>query len=91
MQSIYATLVTDPLQFALSTRVMIQMVITKQFGLCLSVRSVGRLLAQLGRTCQRPLFRAYQQYPVLGQQWRRARPPGDSGLGEARVGADLLW
>jgi hypothetical protein len=37
----------------------------------LSVVSVGRLLAQLGITCQKPLHRALEQDEALVQQWLR--------------------
>ena len=50
----------NPLQyrfeFALWTRDMIQVLLREQFGLRLSLSSVGRLLRQLGVSCQRPLF-----------------------------------
>ena len=44
-------------------------VIVKRTGVRLSLVSVGRLLAQLGLTCQRPLWRAYQQNGSGVQQW----------------------
>ena len=72
---IYRTVVEkDPLQmkfsFALWTRPMIGVIIKKQFGIKLSDTSVGRLLRQLGLSCQKPLFRAYQKNPELIEQWK---------------------
>jgi transposase len=40
---------------------MIGVLLREQFQLKLSLASVGRLLKQLGLTCQRPLFRAMEQ------------------------------
>jgi transposase len=63
----------DPTQFkfpyALWTRAMIAEVIRRYLKVRLSITSVGRLLAQLGLTCQRPLYRAYQQDPVSVARW----------------------
>ena len=56
--------------FALWTRAMIAIVIQGQFGIKLSDASVGRLLRQLGLSCQKPLFRAYQKSPEAVEQWR---------------------
>lgn len=36
----------------------------------LSESSVGRLLRQLGFSCQKPLYRAYQQNPEVVEQWK---------------------
>ena len=64
----------DPRQlkfaFALWTRSMIAALIKQQFNLKLSKTSVGRLLHQLGFSCQKPLYRAYQRDPGLVQQWK---------------------
>ena len=43
---------------------MIQELIFRQFGMRLSVVSVGNVLGKLGMSPQRPLYRAYQQDPV---------------------------
>jgi transposase len=74
LQWIFRTVVTkNPLQlrfpFALWTREMVQELIERKYGIRLSVVSVGRLLKKLGLSCQKPLMRAFQQDPVLVQQW----------------------
>jgi transposase len=50
-------------EFALWTWEMVREVIRREFGVSLSVVSVGRLLRKLGMSPQRPLHRAYQQNP----------------------------
>jgi len=72
---IYRTVVdNNPLQlkfaFALWTRSMVAVLIRRQFGIKLSEASVGRLLRQLGLSCQQPLFRAYQKNPEAIEQWK---------------------
>jgi transposase len=65
----------NPLQlkfsFALWTRSMVARLIHKQFGLKLSESSVGRLLRQMGFSCQKPLYRAYQQDPEAVEVWKK--------------------
>jgi len=65
----------DPIQlrfsFALWTRSMVTHLIHKQFNLKLSESSVGRLLHQIGFSCQKPLYRAYQQDPEAVEHWKK--------------------
>jgi transposase len=65
----------DPIQlkfsFALWTRSMVTRLIHKQFGIKLSETSVGRLLRQMGFSCQKPLYRAYQQDPEAVEHWKK--------------------
>lgn len=65
---------SDPRQlqfeFALWTREMVRELIRRQFGVALSVVSVGRVLRLLGLSPQRPLWRAYQQDPAAVARWK---------------------
>ncbi len=64
---------TDPRRykfpFPLWTRNTITALIDQRYAIRLSAKSVGRLLAQLGITPQKPLWRAYQQDPARVRQW----------------------
>jgi transposase len=85
---------SNPLQhrfeFALWTRQMIRILLWEQFRLRLSLSSIGRLLAQLGLTCQRPLFRASEQDALQVQRWRQDDYPLIRALArEAK--ADILF
>jgi transposase len=62
-------------EFALWTRETIQLLLQEEFQLKLSLASVGRLLKQLGLTCQRPSFRAMERDPQRVQQWRQQDYP----------------
>jgi transposase len=70
---------SDPRQykfaFALWTRNAIGTLIYQRYGIRLSANSVGRLLAQLGITPQKPLWRAYQQDPERVRQWVQEEYP----------------
>ena len=85
---------SNPLQhrfeFALWTRQMIRILLWEQFRLKLSVWSIGRLLAQLGLTCQRPLFRASEQDGVRVRRWRENDYPLIRSLAR-QAQADILF
>lgn len=56
-------------EFALWTREMIQKLIKDKFAIKLSLKAVGRLLGQLGITCQKPLYNAIQKDESLVKNW----------------------
>jgi transposase len=95
MKWIYDTVtLRNPLQykfeFALWTRRMIQVVIRERFEVKLSLASIGRLLAQMGLTCQKPLMRAFQQNPALVEKWLKEEYPGIRTRAK-RIGAEIFF
>ncbi len=88
MSRLYGLIVgQDPRQmqfeFALWTREMIREVIRREFGVRLSVVSVGRLLRKLGLSPQRPSHRAYQQSSEAVDRWKREEYPAIRAQAEA--------
>jgi transposase len=69
----------DPRQLsfglALWTRGMVQELIFRQFGVRLSLVSVGRTLAGLGLSPQRPLYRSYERDPEKVRKWKEETFP----------------
>jgi len=95
MKWLYETVTgKNPLQFrfefALWSRAMIRTLLREKFSLELSVTSVGRLLRQMGLSCQRPLFRATEQDPARVRRWRETEYPAIRELAK-RTGARVFF
>src|SRR5512142_2296969 len=84
----------DPRQlsfgFALWPGEMVRDLVRREFGVALSVVSVGRLLRKLGLSPQRPLWRAYQQNPEAVDRWKREQFPAIRAQAAAAAGA-TIW
>jgi transposase len=69
----------DPRQygfdFGLWTRQLVAALVEERFGLALGVTAVGRLLAELNITPQKPLRRAYERDPEAVARWERETYP----------------
>jgi len=92
---IYQTVtLKNPMQlrfpYALWTRAMIRTLIWRKYRVRMSLASVGRLLAQLGLSCQRPLRKAFEQDPALAKQWVSREYPRIRAWAK-REGAEILF
>jgi len=84
----------DPRQygfdFGLWTRRIVAALIEERFGVRLGVTAVGRLLAELDITPQKPLRRAYERDPVAIERWKREEFPRLRARAK-RVGAKIFF
>lgn len=62
-------------EFALWTLGLIRELVRQHFGKTLSVGAMSRVMKILGFSVQRPLYRAWQQDPVLVERWRKEEFP----------------
>jgi transposase len=95
LRKIYDLVVgSDPRQlefeFALWTREMIRELIRREFGVAMSVVSVGRMLKALGLSPQRPLWRAWQADPDKVAAWKSTEYPKIAAEA-ATVGATVYF
>lgn len=79
------------LDFGLWTRAVVSELIARQFGITLSLASVGALLAKLGLTPQKPLQRAYQRDPQAIERWQREIYPAIARQAKAEGGEIFFW
>ncbi len=63
------------LDFGLWTRQIVSILIKQKFAVCMGVTAIGRLLAKMGLTPQKPLQRAYQRDPQAIERWQRESFP----------------
>lgn len=77
-------------EFGLWTLRLIGHLIERQFGMTLSLPTLGKIMAQLGFTAQRPLYRAYQQDATLVERWLTDELPALRARAKAK-GARLLF
>jgi len=61
--------------FGLLTRQIVRELVEREFGVMLSLASIGAMLARLGLTAQKPLQRAYQRDPEAVERWQRETYP----------------
>src|SRR5262245_64117839 len=84
----------DPRQygfdFGLWTRLVVAELISDKFGIRLSLASVGKLLAELGLTPQKPLMRAYERDPAAIEAWKRDTYPSIAAAAK-RAGAEIYF
>jgi transposase len=84
----------DPRQFGfdfgLWTRRIVAELIAERFGVQLGVTAVGRLLAELDITPQKPLRRAYERDPLAIARWTREEYPRLRARAK-RVGARIFF
>ena len=84
----------DPRQygfdFGLWTRQIVAALIAQKFGVRLGVTAVGRLLAELDITPQKPLRRAYERDPVAIERWKAIKFPSLRARAK-RAGAKIFF
>jgi len=85
----------DPRQygfdFGLWTRLVVRKLIADKFGANLGVTAVGKLLAKLGLTPQKPLKRAYERDPAAIEAWKHDIYPSLAKLAKRRGAEIYFW
>src|SRR5450755_3137620 len=79
------------LDFGLWTRQIAATLIEQKFGVRLGVTAVGRVLARLGLTPQKPLQRAYQRDPEAIERWQRETYPAIAKQAKAQKAEIFFW
>lgn len=79
------------LDFGLWTRQIAATLIEQKFEVSLGLTAVGRLLARLGLTPQKPLQRAYQRDPQAIERWQRETYPGIAAAARQSGAEVYFW
>lgn len=79
------------LDFGLWTRQIACTLIAQKFGVSLGVTAVGRLLARLGLSPQKPLQRAYQRDPQAIERWQRETYPSIAAAAQQSAAEIYFW
>jgi len=85
----------DPRQhgfdFGLWTRLVVRRLIADKFDANLGVTAVGKLLAKLGLTPQKPLKRAYERDPAAIEAWKNETYPSIARQAKKRGAEIYFW
>ena len=85
----------DPRQygfdFGMWTRLIVRQLIADKFNVNLGVTAVGKLLAKLGLTPQKPLKRAYERDPVAIEAWKTDVYPAIAKRAKKRNAEIFFW
>ena len=85
----------DPRQhgfdFGMWTRLIVRKLIADKFEANLGVTAVGKLLAKLGLTPQKPLKRAYERDPVAIEAWKSEVYPAIAKRAKKRNAEIFFW
>lgn len=79
------------LDFGLWTRTIVAELIRTKLGHDLGLTAVGKLLAKLGLTPQKPLQRAYQRDPEAIERWQRETFPAIARQARAQGSDVFFW
>lgn len=78
-------------EFGMWTRQIVRELVQREFGVTLSLASIGALLARLGLTAQKPLQRAYQRDPQAIERWQRETYPAIARRAKEEKAEIYFW
>jgi transposase len=85
----------DPRQYGLGvglwTRQIVALLVEHKLGVRLGLTAVGRMLARLGLTPQKPLQRAYQRDPRAIERWKRETWPAIAAAARQDAAEVYFW
>ena len=85
----------DPRQYGLEvglwTRRIVALLVEHKFGLRMGLTAIGKMLARLGLTPQKPLQRAYQRDPKAIERWKRETWPAIAAKARQDAADVYFW